>query len=121
MSQKHMADRLSGIVAKVAAVVPGLALAVEPVAASHGSVDCTIADGIMPLFEFLHTLEQLLMVAGIGVGMIGFLIAAMYIMAPGEDATRRGKNIAKHVLIGVVLLLSAKMVMAFLITQFPVC
>lgn len=105
----------------VAAVIACLTAFTGEAAASHDSVPCTIPEGLMPLFEFLHTLEQLFMVAGIAVGMIGFLVAAIYIMMPGEDPTRRGKQIAKNVLIGVVLLLTAKMIMAFLISQFPVC
>jgi hypothetical protein len=69
------------------------------------------------LFNLLSTLAELAFVAGIAIGTIGLLIAAIYMMAPGQDSTRRGKDIAKHVLIGSVLLLSANMIMTFLITQ----
>jgi hypothetical protein len=38
-------------------------------------------------------------------------------MIPGEDWTRRGKLVAKNVFIGVVLLLSANMIVSYLTVQ----
>jgi len=102
---------------RVPIVVAGLLLAVQPAAAQTTPDDCTVPSSFDPLFNLLNTLAEIAFVAGLAIGTIGLLVAAIYIMAPGQDSTRQGKNIAKHVLIGTVLLLSANMIMAFLTSQ----
>lgn len=113
--------RLSGLhtrlTRRVSIVLGVLTVGVQPAAAQTVPGDCTVPESFTPLFNLLSTLAELAFVAGIAIGTIGLLIAAIYMMAPGQDSTRRGKDIAKHVLIGSVLLLSANMIMTFLITQ----
>ena len=91
---------------------------VAPVTASHDGIGCSTPGGLDPLLSFLHTLEQVAFLMGIGVGTIGFLVAGIYLMLPGQDPTRRGKEIAKNVFIGALLLFSAQAIMGFLIAQF---
>jgi hypothetical protein len=45
------------------------------------------------------------------------VLAGILILVPGEDYSRRGKQVAKNVLIGTVLLLSASMITSFLVSQ----
>lgn len=71
----------------------------------------------MPVFEFLDALIQLGLLGGVGLGTIGFVIAGIVFMIPGGDNARRGKKIAKNVFIGVVILLSAQFIIAFLVSQ----
>lgn len=86
-------------------------------AAAHGTIPCEIPEGLGPLFAFLHTLNQVAMLGGISLGTLGFLISGALIASPIEDHTPTGKQIAKNVFLGVLLLLSAKMVVAFLTSQ----
>jgi len=95
-----------------------LSLFVGPAAASHDGLSCTVPSGLNPLLSFMHTLEQLAFLAGISIGTLGFLVASINLMMPGQNSTRRGKDIAKNVLLGAILLLSAHAIMAFLIAEF---
>lgn len=91
-----------------------------PAAAAHGTLpnDCTIPEGLTGLFTFLHGLSQILLIAGIGVAVIGISVAAIYFMLPGQDKTQRAKQIVVNVVIGTVLLLSANGVISWVISQF---
>jgi hypothetical protein len=88
-----------------------------PAAASHDSLPCSVPEDLTPLFDLLDTITQLAFLGGVGLGTIGLLVAALFMMLPGEDSTRRGKTIAKHVIIGTILLLSAQMIVSFLVSQ----
>jgi len=88
-----------------------------PAAAAHDNLPCTVPESLTPLFELLDTLTQLAFLGGVGLGTVGLLVAALFMMLPGEDANRRGKQVAKNVLIGTVLLLSAQMIISFLVSQ----
>lgn len=94
-----------------------LAVAVQPAAAAHDSLSCEVPADLEPLFGLLDTLTQLAFVGGVGLATLGILTAAMFLMLPGQDNTRRGKSVAKNVMIGTVLLLSANMVVSFLVSQ----
>ncbi|RCU48631.1 hypothetical protein DU504_06600 [Haloplanus salinus] len=66
----------------------------------------------------MSTLETLAFVAGVSLGVVGFSVAGLMIAGPfGEDWVRRGKQLAKNTILGVVILASANMVVAFLISQ----
>jgi type IV secretory pathway VirB2 component (pilin) len=107
-------------VRRVATLSPALVSALliaQPVAAAHGSLDCTPPDSLSPLINLLHSLGELAFLAGISIGTIGFLTAGIFLMLPGEDWTRRGKTVAKNVFIGVILLLSANMIVSYLVSQ----
>lgn len=106
--------RLTKITVAVTALVIGFT---TPAAASHGELSCSVPESLTPLFELLDTLTQLAFLGGVGIGTIGLLVAALFMMLPGEDSTRRGKTVAKHVLLGTLLLLSAQMIISFLISQ----
>lgn len=84
---------------------------------THGSLPCSVPEDMSPLFDLLDTTGELALVAGVGIGTIGLLVAAVLMMWPSQDSTQRGKEIAKHVIIGAVLLLSANMIMSFLVMQ----
>jgi len=92
-------------------------LLAQPAAAAHDSLECTPPDSLSPLIDLLHSLGELAFLAGVSIGTIGFLTAGIFLMLPGEDWTRRGKTVAKNVFIGVVLLLSANMIVSYLISQ----
>lgn len=88
-----------------------------PAAAAHDSLGCEVPADLQPLFGLLDTLTQLAFVGGVGLATLGFLTAGVFLMLPGQDNSRRGKTVAKNVLFGTVLLLSANMVTAFLVSQ----
>lgn len=83
----------------------------------HETLACNVPDAFEPLMSFLHTLTELALIAGIVVGTLGFVIAGLFYVLPGEDNTRRAKSTAKNTFIGVIILLSARMIMEFLVTQ----
>jgi len=92
-------------------------LLAQPATAAHDSLECTPPESLSPLIDLLHSLGELAFLAGVAIGTLGFLIAGIFLMLPGEDWTRRGKAVAKNVFIGVVLLLSANMIVSYLISQ----
>ena len=102
---------------QIALIVAGVAVLSMPVAAVHDSVPCPIPPELLPLFELLHTFAELAMVLGILIGTLGILIAGIMWMIPGPDWNRRAKGTATYVVVGTVILLSAHMIMAFLISQ----
>lgn len=98
-----------------------LILASSPVAAQNSTsatTDCTIPSSLQPLFDLLNTLEVLAFTGGVALGVIGLSVAGLMIAGPfGEDWVRRGKSVAKNTILGVIILASANMVVAFLISQ----
>lgn len=98
-------------------VVAGLLLTVQPAAAQTTPDGCTVPDSFTPLFNLLNTLAEIAFVAGLSIGLLGLLVAGTYMMLPGQDSNRKGKEIAKHVIFGTILLLSANMIMSFLTSQ----
>lgn len=94
----------------------GIILASTPVAAQT-DLECETPSSFEPLLGLLDSLVQLAFIAGIGLGTLGFLVAALFLMLPGQDNSRRGKLVAKNVFIGAVLLLSAQLMVDFLVSQ----
>lgn len=92
-------------------------LSVQPVAAAHDSLECTPPESLDPLIGLLHSLGELAFLAGVSIGTIGFLTAGIFLMIPGEEWNRRGRTVAKNVFVGVVLLLSADMIVSYLVSQ----
>jgi len=93
-------------------------IASKPAAALHDSVGCSIPSSLEPLFGLLHTLGVLAFTAGVALGVVGLSTAGVMIAGPfGEDWVRRGKQVAKNTVLGVVILASARMVVSFLISQ----
>jgi hypothetical protein len=72
---------------------------------------------LVPLLEFVHTLSELAFIAGMAIASIGILVAAIGFMLPGQDYTRRAKQVLKNTLIGGVVLLSSNAILAFLTNQ----
>lgn len=98
-----------------------LFFATDPVAAAvQDQLPCTVPDSLSPLFSLLDTFTQLAFLGGVGLATFGFSAAALLIIAPGEDYSRRGKLVAKSVLIGTLLLLSANMIVGFLVNELGV-
>ena len=89
----------------------------DTAAAVQDSLECETPSSFDPLLGLLDSLVELAFLAGIGLGTLGFLVAALFLMLPGQDNSRRGKLVAKNVFIGAVLLLSAQMIVDFLVTQ----
>ncbi len=81
------------------------------------SLNCDPPSSFDPLLNLLSSLTELAFIGGIGLGTIGFLVAGTFIVLPGQENTRRGKLIAKSVFIGTVLLLSAQLIVDFLVSQ----
>jgi hypothetical protein len=98
-------------------VLLGLLYTAQPAAASHGNLGCSPSQSFEPLFQLLHALTELAFLGGVLLATLGFLTAGILIIIPGQEYTRRGKQIAKSVLIGTVLLLSANMIVQFIINQ----
>jgi len=106
-----------GLVKALPAVV-ALTLLTNPVAAQPGTEDCSIPSSLQPLFDLLGTIETLAFVAGVSLGVVGLSVAGTMIAGPfGEDWVRRGKMVAKNTILGVIILASANMIVAFLISQ----
>ena len=81
-------------------------------------MECEVPESIQPLFDLLEALTELAFIAGVSLGTLGFSTAGLMIAAPlGEEWTRRGKDLTKQVLIGTIILLSANMVVAFLVNE----
>jgi hypothetical protein len=109
---------LNRILTKGITPVVGLILLSSPVAAQTGTEDCSIPSSLQPLFDLLNTVEVLAFSGGVALGVIGMSVAGLMIAGPfGEDWVRRGKQLAKNTILGVVILASANMVVAFLIGQ----
>ena len=103
---------------KVLPAVTVLTLISTPVTAQSAAENCTIPGSLQPLFDLLGTLETLAFVAGVSLGVVGLSIGGVMIAGPfGEDWVRRGKQVAKNTILGVVILGSANMVVDFLISQ----
>lgn len=116
--QSNLHQGLKHGLSKALPAVVALTLLTNPVAAQSATEDCTIPSSLQPLFDLLSTLETLAFVAGVSLGVVGFSVAGLMIAGPfGEDWVRRGKQLAKNTILGVVILASANMVVAFLISQ----
>jgi len=106
------------IVRTITAFAAAVLIGVQPAAAATDTTEnCSTPSSLSPLMDLLDSLTELAYLAGIGIGTVGFMIAAVMIMMPGEEWTRRGKKTFKNVFIGVILLLSAHMVIGYLTSQ----
>jgi hypothetical protein len=95
-----------------------LAVTVQPAAAAHDNLPCSVPPELLPLFELLHTLTDVAFLMGVGLATLGFTVAGILIAGPfGDDYTQHGKRTVKRVFIGTVLLLSAGMIVSFLTSQ----
>lgn len=86
-------------------------------AAFSESLQCDVPSSLQPLFDLLNTLTELAFLAGVTLGVFGFLTAGLFIILPGEELTRRGKRAVKYTFLGMILLLSADMIVSFLINE----
>lgn len=92
---------------------------IQPAAAQNttSQLDCTPPENLTPLFDFLNSITQLAFLAGATLATLTFVVAGICLILPGQDYTRLGKKIAKNGLIGALLLLSADMIVSYLISQ----
>lgn len=90
---------------------------IQPAAAAHDNLPCEVPSNLEPLFALLDSITQLAFLGGVGLATLGFSIAGLMLIMPGEDNSRLGKKVAKNVLIGTVLLLSANMIVSFLVNE----
>lgn len=104
-------------------VLACVALVSTPVAAVHDSVGCDVPPEFTPLFGLLHSFAELALVGGALIGLLGILIAGIMWMIPGPDWNRKAKSTISYVIVGTVILLSAHLIMAFIINQLgtPLC
>ncbi|WP_248896111.1 hypothetical protein [Haloplanus halobius] len=98
-------------------LIPAVLLFTTPATASHGTLNCSSSQAFEPLFQLLHSLTELAFLGGVGLATLGFTTAGILIIVPGQEYNRRGKQVAKSVLVGTVLLLSANMIVQFIINQ----
>jgi len=101
----------------IGTVVAVVTLFTTPAAATHDTLDCTVPADLVPLFNLLDTFTQLALLAGVTLGTLGLSIAGIMMLWPGQDMTRRGKDVAKHVIIGTIILLSAQAIVSFITSQ----
>ncbi|WP_206042109.1 hypothetical protein [Haloarcula argentinensis] len=87
------------------------------VVASHGNLPCEVPSNLSPLFSLLDSITQIAFLGGVGLATLGFTSAGLLLILPGQDNTRLGKSVAKNVLIGSILLLSANMIVSFLVNE----
>jgi len=97
--------------------IPHLLLTLNPYLIVQTQTECEIPESFEPLLSLLDSLTQLAFIGGIGLATLGFLVAALYLMLPGPDNNRRGKLVAKNVFIGSVLLMSAQLIVDFLVSE----
>lgn len=83
----------------------------------QSSLDCSPPESLSPLLSLIDSLTTLAFLAGVGLGVLGFSTAAVFIMMPGKEWTRRGKRLARHVFVGVILLLAAPMIVDYLVAS----
>lgn len=81
------------------------------------STDCQPPSEFEPLMGMLDSITQLAFLGGIGLATLGFAVAGILMMMPGEDNNRRGKAVAKNVLFGTIILLSSHLIVGFLVSQ----
>jgi len=86
-------------------------------AAAQTPEGCNPPENLQPLFDLLNSITELAFLAGVGLATLGFTSAGLLLIAPGQDYTRLGKSVAKNVLIGSILLLSANMITSYLVSQ----
>ena len=101
----------------IVASFTALTVFTSPAAAAHDSLPCSPPSSFQPLFDLLHSLTQLAFIGGIALGTLGLLTASLFVLLPGEDNTRRGKQVAKNTVIGTILLLSSNMIIQFLTSE----
>lgn len=89
----------------------------SPVSASHSNLNCGIPPNLEPLLNLLHAFTELAFIGGVGLAVLGYSISGILLMFPGEDNSRRGKKVAKNVTFGVILLLSANMIVGFITNE----
>lgn len=92
-------------------------LALIQPAAAQTPEGCNPPENLQPLFDLLNSITELAFLGGIGLATLGFTSAGLLLIAPGQDYTRLGKSVAKNVLIGSILLLSANMITSYLVSQ----
>lgn len=113
-----MRTQLLSRVARLSLTIAGsIVLASTPAAAAHDSLECEPSESLQPLFGLLDSLTELAFLLGVSLGVLGFLVAGLLIIAPGEDWTRKGKQTVKYTFFGLILLLSANMVVDFLVNE----
>lgn len=120
--KKQLADRTPNLIRigkTIGITLLSIWLVTGEAAALHKPQPCQIPPEFQPLMQLLHDLGSLATVAGIGLGALGIIVAGILIAAPDPNNTQRGKSVAKSSGIGVVLLLSAGMVIAFLVNSLP--
>jgi len=96
---------------------PRISLKAQLLQTASDNLDCTTPSSFEPLLGLLNSLVELAFIAGVGLGTLGFLVAALFLMIPGSESNRQGKIVAKNVFIGTVLLLSAQLIVDYMVVQ----
>lgn len=79
---------------------------------------CTIPSDLQPLVDLANAVTELLFIGGLLLGVAGIMVSGAYfIVGTGPESIRKAKSIFKNVAIGVVLILSAEAIVAFLLSQ----
>ena len=110
-------DQIQRFTVRATAMFWMLILFIQPAAAAHDNLPCEVPSNLEPLFALLDTFTQLAFLGGVGLATLGFSVAGLLLIMPGMDNSQLGRKGAKNVLIGTILLLSANMVVAFLVNE----
>lgn len=104
------------------ATIGGVLIFSQPALAIHDSASCPPDPTLEPLFTFVHEVTTVIMILGLAFAVLGLSLSGIeYMWANTLERKKRAKQRAQNVIIGVVILLSATMIVAFLMTRLPVC
>lgn len=104
-----------------------LVMAVSPAAAQTNStspapVNCRVDPSMKPLVQFLGEVIVFTKYMGVLVGTLGILTGALMIAGPfGRDIAQKGRTVVKSSILGLLILVSASMIVGFVTSNLPVC
>lgn len=78
---------------------------------------CSPPSQLQPVFDLLGAITQVTMMGGLTIAALGIAIGGILFMWPGQDNNRRAKSIITYTVIGMVIILSAHAIVAFVTSQ----
>lgn len=85
------------------------------------SASCPTPGGLEPFFEFMNNITLTVVLIGVGLGILALSVSGIQYMWGGIQTKERAKERVQRVILGLIILLSAQFVVAYLVTQLPVC
>jgi hypothetical protein len=101
-----------------------ITLIIQPAAAQNNTspvtgTNCSPPPGLEQLFNFLNSVTELAFLGGVFLATLTFVVAGIAFILPGQDYNRIGRKIATNGFLGTILLLSANMITAWIVSNFP--